>query len=175
MLLGAALSVQTLHAQNGGAGVQEEGVVPVFTGGTELVVLHVTVADKNDRIVPDLKQEDFQIFENGVAQEIRQFRREDVPVSVGIVVDNSGSMRDKRLKVNAAAVDFVKASNPDDEVFIVNSMTTPTSTVPSPTTWTACRTVCNGLIRGRYGDVSCGRCRSTISTRRPSTTSACCC
>ncbi|MBI1358149.1 MAG: VWA domain-containing protein [Acidobacteria bacterium] len=113
------VTVVVARAQSGSDG-QEEGVVPVFTGGTELVVLHVTVADKDDRIVPDLKEDSFEIYENGVLQPIKLFRREDVPVSVGILVDNSGSMRDKRLKVNAAAVDFVKASNPDDEVFIVN-------------------------------------------------------
>jgi Ca-activated chloride channel family protein len=101
-------------------GEQEEGTIPVFQGGTELVVLHVTVADKNERIITDLVESDFEIYENGVQQEIKLFQREDVPVSVGILVDNSGSMRDKRLRVNAAALDFVKASNPQDEVFIVN-------------------------------------------------------
>lgn len=110
-----------LAAQNGNAPAQqEEGVIPVFEGGTELVVLHCTVTDKKDRLVTDLSEEDFRILEDGDEVPIRLFLREDVPVSVGILVDNSGSMRDKRLKVNAAAVDFVKASNPEDEVFIVN-------------------------------------------------------
>lgn len=99
---------------------QEEGVIPMFEVDTSLVVLHCTVTDKKDRLVTDLKQEDFAIYEDGERMPIRLFLREDVPVSVGILVDNSGSMRDKRLKVNAAAVDFVKASNPEDEVFIVN-------------------------------------------------------
>jgi len=99
---------------------EQEGTVPVFTGGTELVVLHVTVADKDERLVTDLTEKDFEVYENGVQQQIKLFQREDVPVSVGILVDNSGSMRDKRLRVNAAALDFVKASNPQDEVFVVN-------------------------------------------------------
>ncbi len=60
------------------------------------------------------------MFENGVEQPIKIFRREDVPVSMGIIIDNSGSMRDKRTKVAAASLDLVKASNPQDEVFIVN-------------------------------------------------------
>lgn len=98
----------------------EEPQDPVFSVDTNLVVLHVTVADKDDQIITDLVEEDFRIYEDGQPQQINLFRREDVPVSVGILVDNSGSMRDKRLKVNAAAVDFVKQSNPEDEIFIVN-------------------------------------------------------
>jgi Ca-activated chloride channel homolog len=91
-----------------------------FHAGTELVVLHTTVVDNEDHVVTDLTQNDFQVFEDDVPQRISRFVREDVPVSLGILVDNSGSMRDKRLSVNAAALDFVKASNPDDEEFIVN-------------------------------------------------------
>jgi len=107
-------------APAGLAGAAAEAQDPVFTVDTNLVVLHVTVADKDDQIVTDLTEEDFRIYEDGAPQQIKLFRREDVPVSVGILVDNSGSMRDKRLKVNAAAVDFVKESNPEDEMFIVN-------------------------------------------------------
>jgi VWFA-related protein len=95
----------------------EDYVIPV---DVRLVVLHTTVRDKKDHLVTDLTQSDFKIFEDGQQQTLKIFRREDVPVSLGILVDNSGSMRDKRLKVNAAAVDFVKASHPQDEVFIVN-------------------------------------------------------
>ncbi len=115
----AALALGAAWAQSA-VNREEEGTVPVFTGGTELVVLHVTVADKDERLVTDLTEKDFEIYENGVQQQIKLFQREDVPVSVGILVDNSGSMRDKRLRVNAAALDFVKASNPQDEVFVVN-------------------------------------------------------
>lgn len=92
----------------------------IISVDSRLVVLHTTVRDKKDHLVTDLTQSDFQVFEDGQQQTLKVFRREDVPVSLGILVDNSGSMRDKRLKVNAAAVDFVKASHPQDEVFIVN-------------------------------------------------------
>lgn len=119
-LASVALALLAFSAPAWAQSAQEEGIIPVFEGGTELVVLHVTVADKNDRIVTDLTEDDFEIFEAGDQQKIKLFQREDVPVSVGILVDNSGSMRDKRLRVNAAALDFVKASNPQDEVFIVN-------------------------------------------------------
>jgi Ca-activated chloride channel family protein len=92
----------------------------VFRSETRLVMLHATVVDKNGHLMTDLQQNSFQVFENGVEQKIKIFKREDVPVSMGLIVDNSGSMRDKRQKVEAAALALVKASNRDDEVFVVN-------------------------------------------------------
>ena len=76
--------------------------------------------DKTGHLVTNLPETAFQVFENGVPQQIKVFKREDVPVSMGLVIDNSGSMRDKRAKVEAAALALVKESNPQDEVFIVN-------------------------------------------------------
>ena len=93
---------------------------PTFRSDTRLVVLPVSVADKNGKLVTNLTQQSFKVFENGSEQPIKIFRREDVPVSMGIIIDNSGSMRDKRQKVETASLDLVKASNPNDEVFIVN-------------------------------------------------------
>jgi VWFA-related protein len=87
---------------------------------TRLVVLHCAVADKKGGLITNLPQSAFKVYENKVEQPIRLFKREDVPVSLGIVIDNSGSMRDKRARVEAAAVRLVKASNPQDEVFVVN-------------------------------------------------------
>ena len=92
----------------------------VFRTDTRLVVLPTTVMDKNGHLVTTLPREAFTVLENGVQQEIKQFKREDVPVSMGLIIDNSGSMREKRAKVEAAALALVKASNPEDEVFIVN-------------------------------------------------------
>jgi VWFA-related protein len=97
-----------------------EGEVPVFRSDTRLVVLHVSVLDRNGHLVTDLPQSAFKVFENGVEQPVKIFRREDVPVSMGVLIDNSGSMRDKRSRVSAAALALVKNSNPDDEVFVVN-------------------------------------------------------
>ena len=91
-----------------------------FRADTRLVVLHASVLDRKEHLITDLKREAFKVFENGVEQQVKVFRREDVPVSLGIIVDNSGSMRDKRQKVESAALALVKASNPNDEVFIVN-------------------------------------------------------
>jgi Ca-activated chloride channel homolog len=84
------------------------------------VVLNVTVLDEAGHLVTDLKKDDFKVFEDGVPQTIASFQHQDIPVSMGILVDNSGSMRDKRAAVNAAALDLVKASNRDDEAFVVN-------------------------------------------------------
>ncbi len=92
----------------------------VFRADTRLVVLHATVVDKSGHLVTNLPETAFQVYENGVQQHIKLFKREDIPVSMGLIIDNSGSMRDKRAKVEAAAVALVKDSNRQDEVFIVN-------------------------------------------------------
>lgn len=92
----------------------------VFRSDTRLVVLHASVLDKTGKLVTNLPQTAFKVFENGSEQQIKQFKREDVPVSMGVLIDDSGSMRDKRAKVSAAALALVKASNRQDEVFVVN-------------------------------------------------------
>jgi VWFA-related protein len=84
------------------------------------VLLHATVVDQHQRLVTGLNKNDFAVYEDGQPQSITRFSREDIPVSIGILVDNSGSMRDKRQAVNSAALDLVRASNPEDEVFVVN-------------------------------------------------------
>ncbi len=96
------------------------GQSTVIKVDTRLVVLPVTVMDKTGHLVINLPETAFEVFENNVRQIIKVFKREDVPVSMGLVIDNSGSMRDKRAKVEAAALALVKDSNPQDEVFIVN-------------------------------------------------------
>jgi Ca-activated chloride channel homolog len=86
----------------------------------DLVVLHVSVTDEHGQFVPGLKEENFHVFEDDSEQKIAVLRQEDTPVSVGLLIDNSGSMFDKREKVNAAALTFVKTSNPEDEVFVAH-------------------------------------------------------
>ena len=85
-----------------------------------LVVLHTTVLDDRGRFADGLKQENFRVFEDKVEQKLSVFKREDIPVSMGLVIDNSGSMRDKRPRVNEAALTLVENSNPQDEAFVVN-------------------------------------------------------
>jgi Ca-activated chloride channel homolog len=101
------------------AGSQDSGAA-VFSTETRLVPLNVTVVDKSGHRITNLPQTAFTVFENGAPQQIKIFRREDVPVSLGLIIDNSGSMREKRQGVEAAALALVKDSNPQDEVFVVN-------------------------------------------------------
>jgi VWFA-related protein len=84
------------------------------------VLLHATVVDDKQHIVTDLDKSAFTVYEDGKPQNIISFHNEDIPVSMGIVIDNSGSMREKRAKVNQAALNLVRSSNPQDEVFVVN-------------------------------------------------------
>jgi Ca-activated chloride channel family protein len=92
----------------------------VFKTEVEEVILHATVVDERMRLITTLDRNAFSVSENGGPQSITSFRREDVPVAMGIVIDNSGSMREKREKVNKAALNLVRASNPEDQVFVVN-------------------------------------------------------
>lgn len=102
------------------SGAQPDSGDAVFSSETRLVPLNVTVADKAGHLITNLPQSAFQVFENGVPQQIKLFKREDVPVSMGLIIDNSGSMREKRQAVEAATLALVKDSNKQDEEFIVN-------------------------------------------------------
>jgi Ca-activated chloride channel family protein len=84
------------------------------------VLLHATVVDDKQHIVTDLDKTAFTVYEDGKPQNIIAFHHEDIPVAMGVVIDNSGSMREKRAKVNQAALNLVRSSNPQDEVFVVN-------------------------------------------------------
>jgi VWFA-related protein len=86
----------------------------------EMVLLSATVLDRHNALVSGLQKSDFQIYEDGVIQQIRHFSHEDIPVTAGIVVDNSGSMAPKRSDVIAAALAFARSSNPQDQMFVVN-------------------------------------------------------
>ena len=93
---------------------------PPFRAATRLVVLQATVRNARGQPVTDLDRSAFSVYENGTRQSIDVFRREDVPVSIGLLIDNSGSMRTRRATVEAAALAFARASNPMDELFVVN-------------------------------------------------------
>jgi Ca-activated chloride channel family protein len=92
----------------------------VFRKDVDEVMLHATVVDDKQHIITNLDRTAFTVFEDGKAQNIISFHHVDIPVAMGIVIDNSGSMREKRSKVNQAALNLVRSSNPRDEVFIVN-------------------------------------------------------
>jgi Ca-activated chloride channel family protein len=84
------------------------------------VVLHATVENRKGILVSGLSKDNFQVHEDGVLQHIKYFSHEDIPVTVGLVVDNSGSMSSKRPEVIAAALAFARSSNPADQMFVVN-------------------------------------------------------
>jgi Ca-activated chloride channel family protein len=112
-----ALAGLILYAQSKPAAPASD---PLFHAYTREVPLYLTVTDKKGHYVTNLQENAFQVYENGVQQPIRAFRYEDVPVSMALVIDNSGSMREKRQAVEAAALALVKDSNPQDESFVVN-------------------------------------------------------
>jgi VWFA-related protein len=99
--------------------VRKEGEGYVLHTDVEEVLLNCTVLD-GTKLVPDLKKENFQVLEDGVKQTLISFQHTDLPVSIAMVVDNSGSMASKRPSVNKSAMDLIEASNPDDEAFVVN-------------------------------------------------------
>jgi Ca-activated chloride channel homolog len=106
--------------QPGDRTLKKEGNGFILRADVDEVLLPCTVVDEKGRLVTDLNRADFQIWEDSVPQTIASFQHQDVPVSLGILVDNSGSMRDKRAAVNDAALHLVKASNSADAAFVVN-------------------------------------------------------
>ncbi len=100
-----------------GDGHKQGGKIAV---NVDLVVLHTSVLDDRGKFVDGLTQDNFRVYEDKVEQKLAIFKREDIPVSMGLVIDNSGSMRDKRPRVNEAALTLVQSSNPQDEAFVVN-------------------------------------------------------
>jgi VWFA-related protein len=106
------------------------GQQPVFRSETRVVVLRATVKNSRGVIVTGLNAEAFKVYENGKLQPITLFRQDDVPVSIGLILDNSRSMRPLRGKLEAAALAFVRASNADDESFVMNFADKPRVDVP---------------------------------------------
>jgi Ca-activated chloride channel family protein len=108
----AAMQSQQPRASSSGAYTLEVNA--------EEVVLNCTVLDNKGQLVNDLNKNNFKVFEDKIPQTIVSLQHQDTPVSIGMLVDNSGSMRGKRAAVAAAALDLVKASNPQDETFVIN-------------------------------------------------------
>jgi VWFA-related protein len=119
ILLLTVLPCVALSQQNSQAEPSHQGGFTI-RASVDLVVLRATVRDGKGAPVAGLGKEDFQVFEDKVPQQIEFFSHEDVPVTVGLVIDNSGSMRSKRSDVINAALAFARSSNPEDQVFVVN-------------------------------------------------------
>jgi VWFA-related protein len=99
--------------------LKKEGEGYLLHTDVEEVVLNATVVNGTS-LVENLTKGDFEVYEDGVKQTLISFQHTDLPVSMGLIVDNSGSMYKKRPSVNKSALDLVEASNPQDEAFVVN-------------------------------------------------------
>src|SRR5688500_15006229 len=110
-LFAAALVLPTI--------AQEQDAAPVFKAESELVVLHVNVFDGRSDAVPNLPGDAFTVVEDNTPQKITFFSSEDVPVAVGLIVDNSGSMITRRPMVIAGTKTFAESSHPEDELFTI--------------------------------------------------------
>ena len=131
-LLAGLLAGALVTAQAG----REEGHL-TFAVNVDLVVLNATVTDGRGRHAAGLTAGDFRLLEDGRPQEITLFNAGDAPASVGLIIDNSGSMLDKRAEVGAAALSFVRASHPGDEMFVVNFNETASLGLPASIRFTS--------------------------------------
>ena len=114
LLRGTARPQADLQSQS------REGKPYTIDVSVDLVVLHATVRNGRGVLVSGLGKDDFRVYEDGVLQQIKHFSQEDIAVTVGLVVDNSGSMRPKRTEVITAALAFARSSNSDDQMFVVS-------------------------------------------------------
>src|SRR5262245_3332331 len=86
----------------------------------DLTEVHVNVTDEKDRPIGNLRKENFRVFEDQTEQTITVFKHEDIPVSLGLVIDNSRSIEPRKQRLDAAALSFVRRGNPNDETFVVH-------------------------------------------------------
>jgi VWFA-related protein len=112
------ISAQSSTPAKAAAGSQEKEYTIKTT--SRLVLLDVSVKDPKGGYVSGLAKDNFHVLEDGKPQEISQFANSDIPVSIGILVDESGSMRPKKPEIITAALSFISASNPKDEIFVIN-------------------------------------------------------
>lgn len=133
---------------------QEPGPFKIAVN-VDLVVLQATVRDHKGSIVSDVREQDFEVYEDGVRQSIRLFKHEDIPVTVGLVIDHSGSMHHKLPDVVAAARTFVRSSNPEDQMFVVNFNEVVTLGLPGAIRFTASATELeHAITRVRTGGLT---------------------
>jgi Ca-activated chloride channel family protein len=116
--LAYVMAFMAVMAVTGPAALQQQSAESSFkTDAVELVVLSVTVTDRQGQLIPDLNRDQFAVFDNGRRQEVTLFSQEDSPVSIAMVLDDSGSMRGKIGQVLAATTAFARESHPEDEFF----------------------------------------------------------
>src|SRR6476660_4106208 len=103
---------------------------PTLRIDTSLVLIPAQVTTREGAPIMDLKRKDFRIYEDGEEQEIAYFAKDDAPVSIGLLLDSSGSMRNKKQKSSEAAAAFFKTANSEDEFFLIEFDERPKLTVP---------------------------------------------
>jgi Ca-activated chloride channel family protein len=153
-LLGAALSllllstgVSTIAQKGGAAPATAGGNQSVISVNVSLVDLPVSVTDSHGNFVSGLSRENFQVYEDKHAQKIANFADEDIPTTVGLIVDHSGSMLTKLPQVSAAVGAFARSSNPKDEMFVVNFNDIVSLELPAATPFTSdIRTLENAVL-----------------------------
>ncbi|MGA9670451.1 MAG: VWA domain-containing protein [Terracidiphilus sp.] len=119
-LVGLVLAPFVAGAQASSPPQNDSGQDYILKLNADMVILSATVLDRHNSLVSGLDKDDFQIYEDGKLQQVKHFSHEDIPVTAGIVVDNSGSMGTKRADVIAAALAFAQTSNAQDQIFVVN-------------------------------------------------------
>ena len=142
ILLTVILAVGALHA----SGPAQDQPPPVFRTQASLVVLHVNVFDRGGDPVPLLTRENFQVFEDGRPQEISFFTGEELPVTVGLVIDNSSSMITRNKLVVEGAMAFANSSHPDDELFVVSFTEHVRLALPESVPFTSSRSLLRGTL-----------------------------
>jgi VWFA-related protein len=120
LALAALISLPDAASSQNDSSAQYESTDYTLRIDANLVVLSATVLDHHNALVSGLVKDDFQVYEDHVLQPIKHFSHEDIPVMVGLVIDNSGSMKPKRADVIAAGFNFAQSSNPRDHMFVVN-------------------------------------------------------
>jgi len=134
---GAAVAATVLVALVAAAVLRAQQPTPTeapsfHSTSSELVVLPVVVTDKQQRFVSDLTRDHFTVYDNGRRQNIALFTNEDAPVSIGVVIDTSGSMAHRLPYVEAATVAFARWSNPEDEIFVTAFNDSVRDVLPGP-------------------------------------------
>jgi Ca-activated chloride channel family protein len=119
-LLVGLISIQVFSRGEPAKHEQPENTDFTFAVNVGLVVLPVTVLDKSGRRVPGLTEKNFAVYEDGIQQQIQVFDPKDMPVAVGLLIDNSSSMAPKRAEVAAAALELAESSNPEDQIFVIH-------------------------------------------------------
>jgi Ca-activated chloride channel family protein len=159
------LVTTALCAQESPTAVQSpERQRPTFTTGAELVVVHVTVKDRKGAYVPSLPREAFQVVEDGKPQRIDFFSGEDSPITVGFLLDNSGSMRESRERVIAAVTAFAGSSNSQDEMFALAFNEHVRATLPPSMPFTSSANVLRASLVGAMSALGLTAMHDAIAT-----------